>query len=108
VGSNTHLVGCTLEDCVFVATGVSVFHGARLGYGSEVRVNGVGHLPTELPAHAVISTLWFRRLRVLKQVGNICRGSHVKVGHQYLRLGWDCFGGWSISQSFAGCRVTVN
>jgi hypothetical protein len=27
---------------VFVATGVSVFHGARLGYGSEVRVNGVG------------------------------------------------------------------
>jgi len=58
IGPNTHLAGCTLEDCVFVATGVSVFHGARLGYGAEVRVNGVVHLRTELPAHATVPIGW--------------------------------------------------
>src|SRR5262245_33929247 len=58
IGPNTHLVGCTLDECVFVATGVSVFHGARLGYGSEVRVNGVVHLRTELPAHAIVPIGW--------------------------------------------------
>ncbi len=29
VGPHAHLVGCTLEQCVFIATGVSVFHGAH-------------------------------------------------------------------------------
>src|SRR5438067_2269474 len=33
VGPNTHLVGCTVEDCVFIATGASIFHGAKIGYG---------------------------------------------------------------------------
>src|ERR671933_2228345 len=33
IGPHAHVVGCTLEDCVFVATGASIFHGARLGYG---------------------------------------------------------------------------
>ena len=58
IGPHAHLVGCTLEECVFVATGGSVFHGARLGYGSEVRVNGVVHLRTELPAHATVPIGW--------------------------------------------------
>jgi len=58
VGPHAHLVGCTLEDCVFIATGVSVFHGARLGYGSEVRINGVVHLRTELPAHTTVPIGW--------------------------------------------------
>ncbi len=58
VGPHAHLVGCTLEDCVFVATGASVFHGAKLGYGSEVRINGVVHLRTELPAHATVPIGW--------------------------------------------------
>jgi carbonic anhydrase/acetyltransferase-like protein (isoleucine patch superfamily) len=49
IGPNAHLVGCTLEDCVFVATGVSIFHGAKLDYGAEVRINGVVHLRTSLP-----------------------------------------------------------
>ncbi len=58
IGPHAHLVGCTLEDCVFVATGASVFHGARLGYGSEVRINGVVHLRTKLPAHATVPIGW--------------------------------------------------
>jgi carbonic anhydrase/acetyltransferase-like protein (isoleucine patch superfamily) len=44
IGPNTHVVGCTIEDEVFVATGAAVFHGARLGKGCEVRINGVVHL----------------------------------------------------------------
>jgi len=58
VGPHAHLVGCELEDCVFIATGASVFHGARLGYGSEVRINGVVHLQTELPANATVPIGW--------------------------------------------------
>lgn len=58
IGPHAHLVGCQLEDCVFVATGASVFHGARLGYGAELRVNGVVHLRTRLAAHAVVPIGW--------------------------------------------------
>ena len=58
IGPHAHLVDCTLEDCVFVATGASVFHGAKLGYGSEVRINGVVHLRAELPAHATVPIGW--------------------------------------------------
>src|SRR6185295_14327557 len=50
IGPHAHLVGCTLEQCVFIATGVSVFHGAHLGYGVEVRVGATVHLRTKLPA----------------------------------------------------------
>jgi len=58
VGPQAHLVGCTLEDRVFIATGASVFHGARLGYGAEVRINGVVHLRTRLPAHSTVPIGW--------------------------------------------------
>ena len=58
IGPHAHLVGCALESCVFIATGASVFHGARLGYGSEVRVNGVVHLRTRLAAHATVPIGW--------------------------------------------------
>ncbi len=58
VGPHAHLVGCTLEDCAFIATGASIFHGAKLGYGSEVRINGIVHLRTELPAHATVPIGW--------------------------------------------------
>lgn len=58
IGPHAHLVGCTLEDCVFIATGASVFHGAHLGYGAEVRVGAVVHLRTRLPAHASVPIGW--------------------------------------------------
>jgi carbonic anhydrase/acetyltransferase-like protein (isoleucine patch superfamily) len=58
IGPHAHVVGCALEDCVFIATGACVFHGARLGYGSEVRIHGVVHLRTELQAHATVPIGW--------------------------------------------------
>lgn len=58
IGPHAHLVGCTLEDCVFIATGAAVFHGARLGYGAEVRVGAVVHLHSTLPAHASVPIGW--------------------------------------------------
>ncbi len=58
IGPHAHVVGCTIADDVFVATGASVFHGADLGARSEVRVNGVVHLKTELPADAVVPIGW--------------------------------------------------
>ena len=58
IGPQAHLVGCMLEDSVFIATGASVFHGARLGYGAEVRVNAVVHLRTKLSAHSTVPIGW--------------------------------------------------
>ncbi|MEQ9565215.1 MAG: gamma carbonic anhydrase family protein, partial [Pseudomonadales bacterium] len=48
IGPNTHVVGAEIEDEVFIATGAAVFHGAQVGHGSEVRVNGTVHLRTRL------------------------------------------------------------
>ena len=58
VGPNAHVVGCTVEDEVFIATGAAVFHSARLGKGSEVRVNGVVHLKTHLAAGETVPIGW--------------------------------------------------
>ncbi|HTD07205.1 gamma carbonic anhydrase family protein [Undibacterium sp.] len=58
IGPQTHVVGCTIEDQVFVATGASVFHAARLGKGSEVRINGVVHIKTHVPAGAFVPIGW--------------------------------------------------
>ncbi|MCW7538670.1 gamma carbonic anhydrase family protein [Aquabacterium sp. A7-Y] len=48
VGPNTHVVGCTVEDQVFIATGASVFHAAHLARGCEVRIGAVVHLRSRL------------------------------------------------------------
>lgn len=58
IGPHAHVVGCTLEDGVFIATGVSVFHGACLRTGVEVRVNAVVHLLTELAPGTVVPIGW--------------------------------------------------
>jgi carbonic anhydrase/acetyltransferase-like protein (isoleucine patch superfamily) len=58
IGPNAHVVGCTVEDEVFIATGASVFHGARLGKGAEVRINAVVHLKTELLAGTTVPIGW--------------------------------------------------
>lgn len=58
VGPHAHLVGCALDDAVFIATGASVFHGARLGSGAEVRINAVVHLKTELAPGTVVPIGW--------------------------------------------------
>ncbi len=58
IGPNAHVVGCELEASVFVATGAAVFHGARLGARSEVRVNAVVHLKSHLMPDATVPIGW--------------------------------------------------
>lgn len=58
IGPNAHVVGCTIEDDVFIATGTAIFHGARLLKGSEVRINGVVHLRTVLPENQIVPIGW--------------------------------------------------
>src|SRR5262249_2137992 len=58
IGPNSHVVGCTIEDEVFIATGAAIFHGAHLGARSEVRVNAVVHLKTHLPAGTTVPIGW--------------------------------------------------
>ena len=58
VGPNCHVVGCTIEEQVFVATGAAVFHGAHIGRGCEIRINGVVHLKTRLPAGETVPIGW--------------------------------------------------
>ncbi|TVO59466.1 gamma carbonic anhydrase family protein [Denitromonas halophila] len=58
VGPGAHVVGCTVADDVFIATGASVFHGARLGQGCEVRINAVVHLRTSLPPGETVPIGW--------------------------------------------------
>lgn len=58
VGPRAYLTGCTVEDNVFLATGATIFNGARIGTRAEVRINGVVHLKTTLPADAVVPIGW--------------------------------------------------
>jgi gamma-carbonic anhydrase len=58
VGPHTHLNGTTIEDEVFVATGVSMFPGSRAGTQSELRVNSVLHVNSVLPAWTVVPIGW--------------------------------------------------
>ena len=58
VGPNAHVVGCIVENDVFIATGASIFHGARLCKGSEVRINGVVHVKTTLPENETVPIGW--------------------------------------------------
>ena len=58
VGPRAYLSGCTVEDSVFIATGSSIFNGAVLRKGSEVRINGTVHLLTELLEGATVPIGW--------------------------------------------------
>jgi len=58
IGPHAHLVGCTVEDQVFIATGAAVFHGAHLGEGSEVRINAVVHIQSRLPRSETVPIGW--------------------------------------------------
>jgi len=58
VGPHAHLSGCTVANSVFVATGASVFNGARLGASSEVRISGIVHVNTAVPAGATVPIGW--------------------------------------------------
>jgi len=58
VGPNSHLVGAQIDAEVFVATGAAVFHGAQIGRGSEVRINGTVHLRTRLEPGSTVPIGW--------------------------------------------------
>jgi carbonic anhydrase/acetyltransferase-like protein (isoleucine patch superfamily) len=58
VGPGAHVVGCTVDAEVFIATGAAVFHAAHLGRGSEVRVNAVVHIRTHLGAGETVPIGW--------------------------------------------------
>jgi carbonic anhydrase/acetyltransferase-like protein (isoleucine patch superfamily) len=58
VGPRSYLTGCQVEDNAFLATGTTVFNGAKIGEGAEVRINGVVHLKTQLPPHTTVPIGW--------------------------------------------------
>ena len=58
VGPRSYLTGCAVEDNAFLATGSTVFSGARIGEGAEVRINGVVHLKTSLAPHTTVPIGW--------------------------------------------------
>lgn len=58
VGPNAHIVGATIEDEVFLATGCAVFHSSHIGRGAEVRINGVVHLKTRLAPGTTVPIGW--------------------------------------------------
>jgi len=58
VGPNAHVVGSTIEEEVFLATGCAIFHGSHIGAGAEVRIHGVVHLRTRLAPGATVPIGW--------------------------------------------------
>ncbi len=58
IGPNAHVVGCTIENEVFVATGATIFHSAHLGRRCEVRVNAVVHVRSKLAAGEMVPIGW--------------------------------------------------
>lgn len=58
VGPRAYLSGCTVGDEAFLATGSSVFNGARVGCGAEVRINATVHLKSVLPDGQVVPIGW--------------------------------------------------
>lgn len=58
IGPNAHVVGCNIEDEVFIATGAAIFHGAHLGKGAQIRINAVVHLKSHLEPGALVPIGW--------------------------------------------------
>ncbi len=58
VGPRAYLTGCMVDDNAFLATGTTVFNGAKIGPRAEIRINGVVHLKTVIPADATVPIGW--------------------------------------------------
>jgi carbonic anhydrase/acetyltransferase-like protein (isoleucine patch superfamily) len=58
IGPRASLVGCTVEDDVFLATGATVFNAAYIDTRAEVRINGIVHPKTVVPPDAVVPIGW--------------------------------------------------
>ena len=58
IGPRAYLTGCRVHDNAFLATGATVFNGAEIGARAVVRINGLVHLRTRLPADGVVPLGW--------------------------------------------------
>jgi carbonic anhydrase/acetyltransferase-like protein (isoleucine patch superfamily) len=58
VGPHAHVNGAQIEDDAFLATGVSIFPGARIGARAEIRINGVVQVNTVVPADGLVPIGW--------------------------------------------------
>jgi len=58
VGPTASISGATVEDEVFLATGIRVFNGARIGARSEVRIGAIVHVRTVLPPESTVPIGW--------------------------------------------------
>jgi carbonic anhydrase/acetyltransferase-like protein (isoleucine patch superfamily) len=58
VGPHAYLTGCTVADNLFLATGSTVFNGARLGERADVRINGTVHINTILKPDQIVPIGW--------------------------------------------------
>jgi carbonic anhydrase/acetyltransferase-like protein (isoleucine patch superfamily) len=58
VGPHAHVNGATVGAGAFLATGVSLFPGARVGARAEVRINGVVHVNSSLPDDGLVPIGW--------------------------------------------------
>jgi carbonic anhydrase/acetyltransferase-like protein (isoleucine patch superfamily) len=57
VGPHATLLGCHVERCCYLATGVTVLHAARLGAGASVAVGALVHARTVLPPECFIAPM---------------------------------------------------
>ena len=58
VGPHAHLNGTRVGAKVFIATGASLFPGSVIGDRAVVRINGVVHVNSHLPADGVVPINW--------------------------------------------------
>ena len=58
IGPQAYLTGCTVEEDVFLATGVRIFNGAVVKARAEVRINAVVHLKTVIPEETTVPIGW--------------------------------------------------
>ena len=50
IGPHATLLGCAVEPCCYIATGVTVLHGAKIHSGAVVAVGALVHARTVLPS----------------------------------------------------------
>ena len=58
IGPHAHVVGCTLEEEVFVATNASVLHASHVGARSEIRIGAGVPIKTHVKPSSMIPIGW--------------------------------------------------
>jgi carbonic anhydrase/acetyltransferase-like protein (isoleucine patch superfamily) len=58
IGPHAHVNGAEIADEVFVATGASIFPGARIGERAEIRINAVVHVNTHVGIGQTVPIGW--------------------------------------------------